>query len=1061
MTKGWKISLISIGSLLGLVIVVIAVALWLVLTPARLTSIVNRLSDKFITCENHFEDVDLTVFKTFPYIGLNVEGVTLINHLDGSENDTVARINQLSVGINLREYLKNNNIEVTKLVVEDVKANLYTDKVGNCNFDIFKGSDEADTTSNEPFEMPEFVSLQSVKVKSLDATYVDESSDLAAKVDNLCVSVDGTYSKEELDATLSLDVDGVTFNMDGDSSKIDAVLNGFAIKIKGSGGETKRIKYLTSLKRGRIALDGQQYVNDAIDARKGDLLKIEGACTILQWPALKVEDMTLALKDYKINLDGNVSLPDEKQPIFVDLNYSTNSWGVKELLAMLPEEYTDWQEGMSLDADVELAGNAKGELSDAKMPVVTANLKLKDGKFSDRSMLPYDITSIVADLSAILDLNEGGVSDVEITKLTAKSGRNNVSLTGHIGDLLGSMNTDAIIKGLVYLADVEPLLPDDMNMSLDGKATLNLKVHTNLDQLQNSDFSKMKLQGDIGLVNLDAEYDTIYAKVPKGNINIQLPSKMKRGLFSELLSASVTADGITANLPNDNIDGVIGATNLQVAINDIFDSTQPFRMVCDFDFASLDGAMDSIKAQVANPKGSFAMIPVSNKSDKVNYKIDFGCSALHCDMGDSTTVDVAGLAIKGGANYDPSRANTLQQWSPNLDIDFKRGYIDLEQMDYIVQIPDIKFNYKPERCEIASANVIFGNSDFYINGSVTGLEKWLSHEDMLRGDLYLTSNYTNVDDLMDAFSGMGSDADTLEAQRKMDNVDTSAHPFIVPKDVDFTLHTRIKEALAFENEIKEVAGDVQIKDGVAVLNQIGFVCKAARMQLTGMYRTPRVNHIFVGLDFHLLDINIQELVDMIPYVDTIVPLLNDLEGRADFHLCAETYVDAFYNPKVSTMRAAAALTGENLVVLDNKDIDRIAKLLQMKKWREDDSKIHLDSLYVAMTVFRDELEVYPFLLSLHKYQIVAEGRHNLKNNYDYHIELVETPLPVRLAVDVLGTLPNIKFDLSPSLRYKNLYRPAKRDDVDKSTLKLKAMIKEVLEANVKKETREYQGLDNQ
>ena len=145
-------------------------------------------------------------------------------------------------------------------------------------------------------------------------------------------------------------------------------------------------------------------------------------------------------------------------------------------------------------------------------------------------------------------------------------------------------------------------------------------------------------------------------------------------------------------------------------------------------------------------------------------------------------------------------------------------------------------------------------------------------------------------------------------------------------------------------------------------------------------------------------------------------------------------------------------------VLDNKDIDRIAKLLQLKSWREDDSKIHVDSLDVAMTVFRKELEVYPFLLSLHKYNIVAEGRHNLSNSYDYHVEIVQSPLPVRLAVDVQGTMPKLNFAVSPKLRYKNLYRPAKRSDVDNEVLRLKKMIRESLEANVKESTREYEGL---
>ena len=1054
MKKGWKIAIISLCSLLGLVVLTVVVALWLILTPARLTSIVNKLSDKFILCENSFEDVDLTLFKTFPYVGLDVKGVTLKNEMEGAQSDTLASIESVCVGINLREYLKHQNIEVEKLVIENANVNLYTNGEGISNYDIFPSSE--DTTASEPFEMPELVSLQSIKLKHFDASYLDEQSNIVAQMDDLNLSIDGKYEPSKIDAKVDMDIDGVKVDMDS----IGAVLDGLTFKLKGdTKGDKVDGDMALKVKQGRIELGGQQYVNDAMEAMKGDLLTVEGDFSgDMKSRQLLVDKLVADLKGYEIEVDGAVNLPKDESPMSVDVNYATNDWGVKELLAMLPAQFVDWIGSMKLDADMKLTGTAKGNLSDTEMPLVTANLKLKDGSFCDRTMLPYAFTGINADISADLDLNKKGVSSVDVTRLTASTGRNNVELTGHIADLMGAMHTDAVVKGTVYLPDVQPMMPDDLNMTLDGKAKLNLKVHTNMEQLQKADFAKMKLSGDIGLTNLDVIYDTIYAKIPKANINVQLPTKMKRGLFDELLSATITSDGIEANLPNNNIDGTLGKTSLQAAISDIFDTTQPFRVVCDFDFATLEGKMDSIQAKMSAPKGSFAMIPVSATSDKVKYNINFTSSDLHCEINDSTTIDLAGLSIKGGANYDPSKPNTLQQWSPNLDVDFKRGYIDLEQFDYIVQIPDIKFNYKPERCEIASANVVFGNSDFYLSGAVTGLEKWLSKEDMLKGDLYFTSNYTNVDDLMAAFSGMGTDADTLEAQRKEDNVDTSAHPFIVPKDVDFTLHTRIKEATAFENDLREVAGDVQIKDGVAVLNQVGFVCKAARMQLTGLYRTPRFNHIFVGMDFHLLDINIQELIKMIPYIDTLVPLLNDLEGNADFHLCAETYLNAYYQPKMSTLRGASALTGQNLVVLDNKDIDKIAKLLQLKTWREDDSKIHVDSLDVAMTVFRRELEVYPFLLSLHKYQIVAEGRHDLNNNYDYHVEIVQSPLPVRLAVDVFGTMPKLKFDVSPKLRYKNLYRPERRSDVDKETLRLKEMIRKALEANVKQETRDYQGL---
>ena len=1057
--SGLKIALVSLLSLVGVVILVLVVALWLILTPSKLTGIVNKLSDKFILCESGFDNVDLTLFKTFPYVGLEVEGVNIINPTAGAKSDTVASIDNLVVGVNLREFLKNNNIEVTKLLLINPQVNLYTDSAGNSNFDIFPKSDNVDTPDTSSFTMPELVSLQSIKIKKLTASYIDEQNNLAADIANLYLNIDGEYNAEDVDVKLDLKSSDISVSMD---STLTALLGSMSLSLKGKtvdGIGNGKVKL--SVPDGQIALGGVDYVNDELAGTEGDLVSLSGDLSG-EWGRgeIKIKNLVASLKQYSLTVNGDVSLPADSIPMCVDVDFETNTWGVDRLVSSLPESFREWKGKMKLDADASVRGHAKGNLGNGQMPLIDANLLLKNGKFSDRSIIPYDLTSVAANINARLNLNEDSVSNVKINKIEVTAGRNKVNAEGNIHDLLGTMNTTANVRGSVFLADLSPFIPDSLNLDMDGKADLNLHVETNLEQLQKSRFDKMRLSGSVGVSDLNVALDSIYAKVPSAKIDVALPSKGKNKYFKELLSANIELDKIDADLPQNDIVANASKPTLKASLSNIFDTTQPVRICCDFGMEAISGNMDTVKASVSNPSVSFAMLPESKQSDKTKYNISFSSDALHCSLGDSMNVDLAGLSIKGGANHDPSiKNNVLQQWSPNLDVDFKRGYINMSTLDYMVQIPDIKFNYKPERCEISSANVVFGNSDFYLSGAVTGLEKWLSHEEMLKGDLFFTSNYTNVDDLMDALSGLGSDSDTLEAQRKEDKVDTSAHPFIVPRDVDFTLHTRIKDATAFGNELQEVAGDVQIRNGVAVLNQVGFMCKAARMQLTGMYKTPRVNHIFVGLDFHLLDINIQELIDMIPYVDTLVPLLNDLEGAADFHLCAETYVDAFYKPKMSTLRAAAALTGQNLVVLDNKDIDRIAKLLQLKSWRENDSKIHVDSLDVAMTVFRRELEVYPFLLSLHKYQIVAEGRHSLSNTYDYHVELVQTPLPVRLAVDVFGKMPDLKFDISPKLRYKNLYRPARRNDVDEHVLKLKAMIRQSLEANVKESTREYEGFE--
>ena len=136
MKKGWKIALITLGSLLGVVIIVVVVACWLIFTPARLTSIVNKLAGDYLNCENHFEQVDLTLFKTYPNVGLDVENVVLINPYTlpdsntlaakAVHNDTLAHIGSLTVGIDLKAFLKDRSIIVRQVRLDRAQANLYT-----------------------------------------------------------------------------------------------------------------------------------------------------------------------------------------------------------------------------------------------------------------------------------------------------------------------------------------------------------------------------------------------------------------------------------------------------------------------------------------------------------------------------------------------------------------------------------------------------------------------------------------------------------------------------------------------------------------------------------------------------------------------------------------------------------------------------------------------------------------------------------------------------------------------------------------------------------------------
>ena len=193
--------------------------------------------------------------------------------------------------------------------------------------------------------------------------------------------------------------------------------------------------------------------------------------------------------------------------------------------------------------------------------------------------------------------------------------------------------------------------------------------------------------------------------------------------------------------------------------------------------------------------------------------------------------------------------------------------------------------------------------------------KWFRHDTILEGELELISDHCDLNQLMAWFSDDKGSEET-EAESSASNEPAvedqksktdSIEPFLVPTDVNLALKTHMRDVDVFNQNAKDLKGGIYINDGILILDEVGFVCKAAKLQLTAMYRTPRKNHLYLGMDYHMIDVDIDELLSMIPDLEQMMPMLSSFKGAAEFHLAAETYLNSQYKPKMSTLRGAASL----------------------------------------------------------------------------------------------------------------------------------------------------------
>ena len=995
MKKGWKIALISLGSLLGLAVITVAVALWLVFTPSQLTKIVNKLAANVVTCETHFGSVNLTLFKTFPDVGLKIDEVEVVNPIAGAPSCEVAYIDNLTVGLDVKKYLKEKEVVVHQVLIDELRATLYVDSAGISNFDIFLHNDEDTAKSTFSLDSLPVIELKKLRITNSSVQFINDKSHFNAAAADMNLGAAGTLREGLVDADVDLKLDRCCYTMYGDDSvaTVDSKLQGVKMAVNAKGCLEELLGDLTlKVNDGTFCLGGKKMINEKLQASKHDLLKLEVPFNAdLLNNQFLIDDSRLQVDEYVLGLKADVRL----DPMKIDAVVITDgAWQVTPLLELLPIQVLP--EGMDVDGRVQLQACAYGEPAALR---VDATVGLSDGRFHYPQALPYKVNRINGNFVASVDLAKKTPSNVTIKRLKAHTRSTDIRVSGKVNDLLGDMAIDANLRGTMPLADAEPMLPDSLPFIAEGKADFDLRANFRMSQLKAKDYGKMKADGTLRLNNVDFTYDSIHALAPDLNIALRLPASEHKNKIAE---AHVTG-------------------------------------------SHLDFSLGSIVATMQKPDINVGINDITREQLAAAFEISLERTSAVLD---SSAIDLSALSLSGSVRLDSTQTNPLKQYNPNLDVDLRQTVIRTNIIPEAVYFNNLDFHYTPELCEIADADVKLGNSDFQLYGSVENLEPWLEHKAMLVGDLNFTSNYTDVDQIMNLISGMGSNPDTLEQMRREDNVAKDANPFIVPLDVDFTLNTHIKRSLAFGNDLGDLAGAVTVHDGVAVLDQIGFVCKAATMQLTAIYKSPRPSHLFTAIDFHLLDIQIDELLDMIPVVDTLVPMLAAFNGNANFHLAAETYLNAAYQPLMSSLKGAAAISGQNLVVMDNNSISQIAKLMQFKSWKDRDNKIMIDSLDVEMTCLNKVIEVYPFLLNMGKYQICASGMHSLDNQCGYHLELLKNPLLARVGVDVKGNLSNPKISLG-EVRYADYYRPDKQGVVERQTLELKRQVKQALEAKVR------------
>lgn len=969
-TKGiLKIAGISFGSLIAVVLIVIVIVTNFVFTPARLTPVVLKTANQALNAKLDMKSVELTFFSTFPRFGLKLVDGHLVSKV---LNDTA--------------WQKTDSLlSFGKCVVVINPLDYLMERKVTLNY---LGLEDA--------------SVYAFKNKDGIANWDIVASD-TAEVEADTASADKQMLSGGIDIRrVALKRANVIF--DDRDTRVYARLTNASLNLT------------ASLHKEHSTL-GLRFANDnVLFWQDGQLLVNKVATELKTSLDLDRRTRTLTLKDANISINGitfdvkgTLKRDTVQRALCIDMAYGLHAPSLETVLNMIPESVLKREE-MTAKGSVKMEGDVKGWYGKEQMPAVTLKVKI-DKASAKYDKLPYGIDDFTADFHAFVDLMRRQPSYADLKIFHFQGAHTDILADAKVTDLLGDPDITFNTKSKADLTALAKTFPLQDGVTIGGNLDADLHLKCRLSSIKKQDLGRIRMAGKLELKNLSLR-DT--------NRNFEFTSDASlKFMGNDNLAAQAEINKLVlrSKLGNSNVEKLtmtVKSTNPQ-------DTTRIADMECKFLLNRLKGNMgDSLALFCQKADATVRLQPGKKNPSMPQVALSLKADTMFCRAGQTKMgMDKAGFAVTAEKLRD-------SLWIPKGIIGFNRMKMSTPEFALPIRMKKTSVTVGNRMITLKNATCRVGHSDLTATGVVYDLYGTMKRHRPLRAKLEISSRNLDCNQIINS---LNFPEDTLQAEA--DTTSASLELFVIPKNLDFELQTNLKRVKYDNMVFEDVHGAVDIRNQAVHLKDLSMRGMDAQMNATLVYRAREKKSGYAGFDFKLHKINIAKLVEFVPSLDTIVPMLRSFQGVVDFDAAAEAVLDSNLNIKIPSLRSAVHIKGDSLVLMDGETFAEISKMLMFKNKKRN----MFDSISVNMTVKDGNVTVYPFIVQIDRYKAAVGGTQGLDMNFSYHISILKSPLPFKMGVNITGNLDKMKFKLGKA-KYKDAVTPVEIRKVDSTRINM-------------------------
>lgn len=1098
-----KVILWALGSILALILLTVAAVL-IMLTPGRLTPLVNSYADNYLEAGVTFDTVDLLWWEEFPMVTLKLTNAAIISDIFPERNDTLLKFDELKLSADVLS-LMGGSLNVRRVGIRNTEASLYIDSTGRANYDIVKPL----TTAEDSGESGFVVNVDRMSVsRGARIVYRDDRDSTDLQLNFRRLALRGRLTNEMAEIGVSkFKLSDLAYSLRRTGSVIEQSYDSIVFsRIEG-------LKYMADIESHTRFGDDTTHYRLGLDG----IINLDSIFAMRR--SVSVDSLMIQLNDISLTADGSVALVGDS--VESDLRISFKPLDFGSLLKLIPYQGTM---PFTTDIRASIDTRIKGRLSPDPKPRVELLIDIDGGSVSyPRYRLRLD--SILFRGYCLFDPAKADSTGLRIDTLSVMTPGIRLHASGTVFNALHDPKIDMQAQGSIDLDTMKIMSHFGRNEIIRGKLDFDGFGRFRLSDLtpQKIDLCDLRLRvtsPDFTLVMPSRQINIMF-----GNMAVSVASSasqrdtvIEKG--TRIVRASFRADTAHVEYGGSVMLDMGGAkiSARSAASKYSGDTTVIHPFAGSVTARSLRVTdIDSSQIRVRDSEIEFRVMPLA--SNKRIPKLTTQISARHIGMRTGTErysisrPDLRASALLASANPQREakrrqRLDSLQRLYPTIardsllqfvtilnrlthrndesvegDLDLRlddsmgailrkwdvrgclraaSGRIVTPYLPIENRVRDIDIDFDQDKIDMRSTKFRFGESTMTITGRIGNLRRALLGRGKLDVNIDVEADTLNLNQLIIAanqgaaiaerqneFTGAGSDEELQIRIDRMAEADGESGLVVIPSNIEARIRLNAGYGLYSNLILEELRSDIQMKDRCLQLSYVLARTNSGDMTLSGIYATKSRDDITFGLDVELNKIQVDKFIALIPEIDSIYPMLRSFEGVLDCQMAATAALDTAMNVKLETLRGACNIKGEDMVLLDGETFTEISKMLKFKNRKRN----LIDTISVSVLLHDSKIETFPFVLQMDRYRVAMSGVHKLDMSFDYHISVLKSPLPFRLGVDIFGTMDRWDFRIGQA-RYKSENVPSYIGLIEDTRLNLRRKIYEVFNRGVQATTLE-------